>query len=387
MNEKNTQANKSGIIITIVIAAVAIVLGIAGGVFAGKAKERAAAEAFLAEVESLTQEAKDYYNGTDTVAKDLDKAGELFAQVAEKGNEEAYYYIGRIAEEAEDYATAKENYEKVLENEKVGNLARLALGQLYQSGNGVDVDYAKAKEYYEAAVANGCVDANNGLGDLYQNGYGVEQDGAKAIEYEIWNPKKNQSNFVVYFKGHITRGVYPIPRFIGALAAVETSTEIGKFHLNNILNNLTSSAIINFNNGEPSEEEKKRIEKRLNDKFSGANNAGKNMIVFNNNKESAVTVERLSEDNFDKKFETLAKSTREEIFISCRATPALFGLNPENNGFSKAEFLEAFELYNKTVVKPIQNDIKRVFDKLFNVENSLIFNKFTLEDSENKAIV
>jgi capsid portal protein len=211
------------------------------------------------------------------------------------------------------------------------------------------------------------------------------QYGAKAIEYEVWNPKKNQSNFVVYYKGHISRGLYPVPRFIGALAAIETSTEIGKFHLNNILNNLTSSAIINFNNGEPSEEQKKMIEKKLNDKFSGANNAGKNMIVFNNSKEEAVTIERLGEDNFDKKFETLSKSTREEIFISFRATPALFGLNPENNGFSKAEFLESFELYNKCVVKPIQNDIKRVFDKLFNMENSIQFKKFTLEDEINMA--
>jgi capsid portal protein len=176
-----------------------------------------------------------------------------------------------------------------------------------------------------------------------------------------------------------------VPRFIGALAAIETSTEIGKFHLNNILNNLTSSAISNFNNGEPSEEQKKMIEKKLNDKFSGANNAGKNMIVFNNSKEEAVTIERLGEDNFDKKFETLSKSTREEIFISFRATPALFGLNPENNGFSKAEFLESFELYNKCVVKPIQNDIKRVFDKLFNMENSIQFKKFTLEDEINMA--
>lgn len=213
------------------------------------------------------------------------------------------------------------------------------------------------------------------------------QYGSKAVEYEIWDPKKTQSNFVVYFKGHISRGVYPIPRYIGALAAIETSTEIGKFHLNNILNNLSASAIINFNNGEPTEEEKKRIEKKLNEKFGGAGNAGKNMIVFNNNKESAVTVERLSEDNFDKKFETLAKSTKEEIFIAHRATPALFGMNPENNGFSKAEFLEAFELYNKTVVRPIQNDIKRVFDKLFGIDNSIIFNKFSLDDSdENKVI-
>lgn len=204
--------------------------------------------------------------------------------------------------------------------------------------------------------------------------------GEKAVELEVWDPSEYQSNFVVYFKGHITRGLYPIPRFIGALAAIETSTEIGKFHLNNILNNLSSSAIINFNNGEPTNEEKKQIEKKLNDKFSGANNAGKFMVVFNNNKDSAVSVERLSEDNFDSKFESLSKSTREEIFIAHRATPALFGMNPENNGFSKAEFLEAFELYNKCVVKPIQNDIIRVFDKLFEMDNSIVFKSFKLEE-------
>lgn len=208
------------------------------------------------------------------------------------------------------------------------------------------------------------------------------QYGSKAIEYEVWDPKRNQSNFVVYYKGHISRGLYPIPRFIGALAAIETSTEIGKFHLNNILNNLSSSAIINFNNGEPTEEEKKRIEEKLNDKFGGASNAGKTMVVFNNNKESAVTVERLSEDNFDKKFETLAKSTREEIFIAHRAVPMLFGMQDQSKGFSKTEFLEAFELYEKTVVRPIQNDIKRVFDKLFNMDNSIIFNQFELADSD-----
>lgn len=211
--------------------------------------------------------------------------------------------------------------------------------------------------------------------------------GEKALEYDVWDHKKNQLNFVVYYKGHISRGLYPIPRYVGALAAIETSTEIGKFHLNNILNNLSASAIINFNNGEPTEEEKKRIEKRLNEKFGGAGNAGKNMIVFNNNKESAATVERLSEDNFDKKFETLSKSTKEEIFIAHRATPALFGMKNEGNGFSKDEFLEAFELYNKTVVRPIQNDIKRVFDKLFGMDNSIIFNKFSLVDSDTNKVI
>lgn len=235
------------------------------------------------------------------------------------------------------------------------------------------------KELYWLDIQNVRID-KNGEKAYYSEKW--NQYGAKSVEYELWDPKKKQSNFIVYFKGHISRGVYPIPRYVSALAAIETSTEIGKFHLNNILNNLTASAIINFNNGEPTEEEKKRIEKRLNEKFSGAGNAGKNMIVFNNNKESAVTVERLSEDNFDKKFETLAKSTKEEIFIANRAYPILFGAQDESKGFSKSEFLEVFELYSKVVVSPIQNDIKRVFDKLFNTNNSLVFKKFTLSDSD-----
>lgn len=203
--------------------------------------------------------------------------------------------------------------------------------------------------------------------------------GHKPIEYPIFDPTKNQKSSVFYFKGHISRGIYPIPKWIGAMAAVETSTEIGRFHLNNILNNLTSSAIISFNNGIPTDEEKKQIEKKMKDKFSGADNAGKFMLIFNNDKEHDVTVARLSEDNMDQKFQTLAKSTREEIFISMRATPALFGLNPENNGFSKQEFLEAFELYNKTVVKPIQNDIKRTFEKIYGV-NVLNIIPFSLDE-------
>lgn len=188
--------------------------------------------------------------------------------------------------------------------------------------------------------------------------------GSKAVKYERFDPNKIQSNSIFYYNGHLSRGLYPIPRYVGALAAIETSTEIGKFHLNNILNNLTSSAIINFNNGVPSKEEQKDIEKRVRDKFSGADNAGKFMVSFNDSKESAVTVERLAEDEMDEKFQTLSKSTMQEIFIAFRATPELFGMSTEGNGFSLAEFEEAFKLYNKTVVKPIQNDIKRCFEKL-----------------------
>lgn len=206
------------------------------------------------------------------------------------------------------------------------------------------------------------------------------QYGSKVVTYDSFDSRLNQPNSVLLYKGHLTRDHYPIPRYIGALDSIRTSCEIGKFHLNNILNNLSSSAIINFNNGVPSEEVQKDIERRVNDKFQGAENAGKTIVTFNDSKENAVTVERLSEDKMDEKFNTLNKSITQEIFISFRATPELFGFSSEGNGFSKTEFLESFELYYKTVVKPIQNDIIRVFEKIYGQENIISFVPFQIND-------
>lgn len=204
-----------------------------------------------------------------------------------------------------------------------------------------------------------------------------------VIEYELFDPNRtDQRQFIYYFNGHLTRGVYPTPRYIGALAAVETSCEIGRYHLNNIINNFTPSVLISFNNGVPSETEKGKIEDRLKEKFAGTGNAGKFMVSFNEDKDHETTISRIADDGLDKKYEALVESTRKEIFISFRATPALFGLNPENTGFSKQEFLESFELYNKTVVQPIQKDIERAFGKIFNMSDIMKIDKFTLESED-----
>ena len=202
--------------------------------------------------------------------------------------------------------------------------------------------------------------------------------GGKATEYELFDPSKKQSNSVYYHRGHISRGVYPIPRWVSGIKSVETAIEIDNFHLNNILNNLAPSAIINFNNGIPSEEEKRRIENKIREKFSGTDNAGQFMLVFNDNSENGVTITRLAEDSQDKKFETLSKDTRDNIFISCRAIPELFGIKAEGNGFTSEEYLQSYALYEKTVVTPIQKDINRAFEKIFGVDNVITNHPFNL---------
>lgn len=202
------------------------------------------------------------------------------------------------------------------------------------------------------------------------------------LTYDRFNPDNIKSTSVFYFKGHISRGIYPIPRYNGALAAIETSTEISKFHLNSILNNFSGNFIINFNNGQPSEDVQDEIERKISKKFTGADNAGKFMLAFNDSKENGVTVERIQDDNFDKKYEALRTSTFKEIFIAFRAIPQLFGYSLEGTGFNKQEFTESFELYNKTTVLPIQKDVERTFNKIFEVPDSVIIIPFKLEGEQ-----
>ena len=184
----------------------------------------------------------------------------------------------------------------------------------------------------------------------------------KALEYKSWTPDTDKGTCIFYYKGHKTRGIYPVPMYIGALKSVKISTEISNFHLSNITKGFASNAIISFNNGEPDDDTKARIEKDVKEKFCGTDNAGSFLLLFNESKDNACEIAKIQDDKFDLKYDALSKSVKEDIFIAFRATPTLFGLPNENNGFSKQEYLESFELYKKGIklVQSCNDSINKV---------------------------
>lgn len=201
--------------------------------------------------------------------------------------------------------------------------------------------------------------------------------GAKYLVYPKYKAGDENPTSVYYHKGHITRSTYPIPMYAAAIIPCELEKSINQFHLNNINNGFMSNLIINFNNGQPADDQKEEIERNINEKFSGYQNAGRILISYNDSDENKTTVERLSGDDFDEKYQALAERSREQIFTSFRANSALFGIN-HSTGFSENEFNESFKLYNRTVVRPIQNDIVDVFDRIFGFEGSVVITPFRL---------
>jgi capsid portal protein len=163
-----------------------------------------------------------------------------------------------------------------------------------------------------------------------------------------------------------------------AIESCLTDIEINHFHFNEVKNGFNASTIINFNNGVPTDEEKDEIEKQINNKFCGAENASRFLLAFNSNKDNAVTIEKLNTDDYDERYNSLAKKVRQDIFTTFRANPNLFGIATENLGFSSEEYESSFKLFNKTMIQPIQKKMVGALQPLMDIQ----IKPFTLNNNE-----
>lgn len=206
----------------------------------------------------------------------------------------------------------------------------------------------------------------------------------KYLTFKVWKRGEQYRNeSAVFFYTGSKRTVYPLPRYSGSIAAIETSIRIDNFHLNAIRNNFSNNTIVSWHQGVPDEDTKKRLEKQFNAKFAGDENAGKVIFTFDDGKANGVEITNLTDDQFDKKYEALKSQTITSIFTGFSAPSQLFGYAITGNVFSKQEYQEAFDLYSRLQITPIQNLFKRVFELIYGIENVIEFIPFELSTEDN----
>lgn len=223
----------------------------------------------------------------------------------------------------------------------------------------------------------------------YSDDWSKSYGRVKSLQYPKYGVNDSNATSIFYFKGNKSRTVYGQPVWAAAIKNANIDVAITDFHQNEINNNFMGSKLISFNNGIPDDELKIEIERNLNEKFSGTGNAGRLMISFAQSKENAPEVINLATDDFDKRYETLEKRNKEQIFVAFRATPVLFGMTAEANGFATNEYRDSYKLFNKTMVQPMQKDIVDAFNKIFNNDNSVEIKPFTIdfeEDNKEKNV-
>jgi len=181
-----------------------------------------------------------------------------------------------------------------------------------------------------------------------------------------FNPSiaQEQPRQVIYAHGMSAGSVYyPKPDYFGALNYVELSYQMGMYHVNNILNGLFPSFIINFLNGIPQKEEREAIRREWETRLSGAANAGKFLMTFNEDPARAPQIEAFPLSDADKQYQFLSEETAKQIMVGHRVvSPLIHGIRDTTGfGSNKDEMLVGLEIFNNQVIKPYQRIIERVF--------------------------
>lgn len=196
--------------------------------------------------------------------------------------------------------------------------------------------------------------------------------------------RNNNASSILFVKTSRTQ-VYPMPVWAAAVNSCETERLVTEYHLNAIQNGMNPSMIINFNQGTPTDEMKAEVERNLFEKHGGAANAGNIILSWNPNKDSATTFEVPNITDFGEKYKALSENSRQMILTSFRAYPNLFGLST-STGFSTEEFGQAFKLYNRTTVRPIQRMIADAYDKIYGEKGVLNIVPFTLDGTTETTV-
>ena len=181
--------------------------------------------------------------------------------------------------------------------------------------------------------------------------YGMSSEGI-----EIYYIKPYKSGFYYYS---------PVD-YQGGLQYAELEEEVSNYHLNNILNGLAPSMLINFNNGTPNQQERQLIETKIAQKFSGTSNAGKFILAFNDNKESQAEITPVQLSDAHNQYQFLSEESTQKIMVAHRiVSPMLLGIKDGSGlGNNADEIKTASLLMDNTVIRPFQELLIDCFDNI-----------------------
>ena len=224
---------------------------------------------------------------------------------------------------------SKEQQRNVLNDFKKFGMATVKLVRSVGGGIGM------MKHFPVNKCAMGIANAKGVIDKVY---YSFDWD--KTYKYKpqpipIFMGRMTDKEMILVIKPYQSGNFYfSYPDYMAGLQYAEMEEEISNFSINHIKNGLSFGYVINFNNGGSLQpEEKDEIERRIKQKLTGSENAGRFILSFNDGKEAEVTVEKLDVNDAHNQWESLRTDAAQQILVAHGVTsPLLFGM-PSAGGF------------------------------------------------------
>ena len=198
----------------------------------------------------------------------------------------------------------------------------------------------------------------------YKKDWAERKDEAFAMM--AFNTKVRQGKQILYVKEYRPGlDTYALPGYMGALNYIESDIEVSRHVLGNAQTGFSASKLITLPNGEPSPDEKRNIERRFTDRFSGSD--GKKFILsFTTDPARKPIIEDLGASDITKEdFTRVDLIIQNNLFAGHQITsPSLFGIAEPGQLGSRTQIRDSYEIFKNTYVNDKQQFIEAVFNQL-----------------------
>lgn len=210
--------------------------------------------------------------------------------------------------------------------------------------------------------------------------------GGKLLKYPAFDRDKavteRQPSQILYFKNG-ARTTYPAPIYEGALKDIRVEIACADYNLSSISRGFMARYILNMpNDARLTDGQKDAVENKIKEKFCGAN-LDTNMMIYWMNDGERLDASKIESDDTMERYAQTKDDARTNIYTAFRATPNLFGLPTASTGFNSQEYSQAFKLFQKTVIAPMQKAIEDTFAKIFATDKAIKIKPFTINFEDN----
>lgn len=188
----------------------------------------------------------------------------------------------------------------------------------------------------------------------------------EAVVIAAFNTQIRQGKQILYIKEYRPGlETYALPGYMGSLNYIESDIEISKHVLGNAQTGFSASKLITLPNGEPSPDEKQKITKQFEKRFTGSD--GKKFILsFVTDAARKPIIDDLGASDITKEdFTRVDAIIQQNLFAGHQiVSPMLFGIKTEGQLGGASEIRNAYEIFKNTYVNDKQQHIEGVFNML-----------------------
>lgn len=190
----------------------------------------------------------------------------------------------------------------------------------------------------------------------------------EAISAFSVDSKENSQ--LMFFKNYaINSEYYPIPSYSSTLKYIKMDGMIATFWDNALSNGMNPSMSITFVGPIPSEDEKKRTKRKLEDTYCGPEKTARIIVNFTEDVTQKPIIDTITPPQLDKQFTVLKGLVTDNIIYGHQLTsPLLAGIKTPGQLGGNNELLIAFGIYNMNVIEPSRTECLNSFQKVTGIK-------------------